>query len=372
MVLTNPFKPTAGMTPPVLMGRETVIQDFTDGLLEGPGSPGRLMRITGPRGSGKTVLLTELGEIAQARGWRVVDVVSDEDVCDSVVRQLRRTVRPKNVKVNASLPFVSAEVDFGGLPDDATFREVLEHAVRNLTERGAGLLITLDEAQNVDRSAMSTIASCVQLLIRERQNIAFVFAGITTGVLDLLNNKSLTFLRRARSEELASIPVDEVAEALRETIERSGMSIGNAALVRAAEATEGYAYLTQLVGYDIWRVARRHVEASTEVTLKDVEQGVQMANSEYNSAVLDTALADLSRPAIEYLLAMCEDEKASSTGAIAERLGRRTGDANTYRRILISRQIIESTATGYVAFSMPRMREYLQEHREEILARYGG
>lgn len=67
MVLTNPFKPTAGMTPPVLMGREDVIQDFSDGLLEGPGSPGRLMRITGPRGSGKTVLLTELGRLPHLR-----------------------------------------------------------------------------------------------------------------------------------------------------------------------------------------------------------------------------------------------------------------------------------------------------------------
>lgn len=371
MVSTNPFKPTAGMTPPVLMGREDVIQDFSDGLLEGPGSPGRLMRITGPRGSGKTVLLTELGEIAASQGWRVVDVVSDEDICDSIARQLRRVCVPKNVTVSASLPFVSAEMDFDVLPEDATFREVFEYAVRRLTRREGGLVITLDEAQNVDREAMSTIASCVQLMIRERQNVAFVFAGITTGVLDLLNDKSLTFLRRAKSEELASIPVDEVADALRETIERSGMHIGDEALSRAAEATEGYAYLTQLVGYNVWRTARRHADESAEITLADVARGVRLANEEYNRAVLGTALADLSKPAIEYLLAMCEDEKASSTGAIAQRLGKRTADANTYRRILIARQVIEATATGYVAFSMPRMRAYLIGHREEILARYG-
>lgn len=44
---------------------------------------GRLMRITGPRGSGKTVLLTELGELVAQQGWNVVNVVSDEDVLDS-------------------------------------------------------------------------------------------------------------------------------------------------------------------------------------------------------------------------------------------------------------------------------------------------
>lgn len=68
MKLINPFKPTAGMIPPVLIGRKTALDDFVDGIDEGPGSPSRLMRITGPRGSGKTVLLTELGEIARQRG----------------------------------------------------------------------------------------------------------------------------------------------------------------------------------------------------------------------------------------------------------------------------------------------------------------
>lgn len=63
----NPFKPTAGAEPPVLAGRDAVLNDFEIGLEEGVGAPGRLMRITGPRGSGKTVLLTELGDCTSAR-----------------------------------------------------------------------------------------------------------------------------------------------------------------------------------------------------------------------------------------------------------------------------------------------------------------
>ena len=39
--------------------------------------------------------------------------------------------------------------------------------------------------------------------------------------------------------------------------------------------------------------------------------------------------------------------------------------------MLIRRQIIEQTARGYVAFSIPYMREYLRENRENLLARYG-
>ena len=85
----NPFKPTAGAEPPVLVGRERVVQDFCDGIEEGVGAPARLMRITGPRGSGKTVLLTELGDVAKTYGWTVIDVVASGNLTDKIRRALR-------------------------------------------------------------------------------------------------------------------------------------------------------------------------------------------------------------------------------------------------------------------------------------------
>ena len=37
----NPFKPTAGGEPPLLIGRGKVIRDFEKGLDNGVGAPGR-------------------------------------------------------------------------------------------------------------------------------------------------------------------------------------------------------------------------------------------------------------------------------------------------------------------------------------------
>ena len=51
----NPFKPTAGGEPPLLIGRGKVIRDFEKGLDNGVGAPGRIMLVTGARGTGKTV-----------------------------------------------------------------------------------------------------------------------------------------------------------------------------------------------------------------------------------------------------------------------------------------------------------------------------
>lgn len=72
----NPFKPTAGMNPPELIGRDMVLGDFRDALDNGPGAPDRLMRISGVRGVGKTVLLNALGDVARSRGFQVVDVAA--------------------------------------------------------------------------------------------------------------------------------------------------------------------------------------------------------------------------------------------------------------------------------------------------------
>lgn len=63
--MSNPFKPTAGRIPPVLVGRKNIIADFEYALEDGPGAPGRLMFLTGARGVGKTVMLDVLGDKAK-------------------------------------------------------------------------------------------------------------------------------------------------------------------------------------------------------------------------------------------------------------------------------------------------------------------
>ena len=72
-MVANPFKPTAGASPPLLIGRQGVVDSFVEGLDDGPGAPSRLSLCTGPRGIGKTVMLAELGRQARERGWVVID-----------------------------------------------------------------------------------------------------------------------------------------------------------------------------------------------------------------------------------------------------------------------------------------------------------
>src|ERR1700710_586564 len=66
---TNPFRPGFGNSPTILAGRDDFIEQFAEALDDGPGSLGRATLYTGARGTGKTVMLNEVADIARQRGW---------------------------------------------------------------------------------------------------------------------------------------------------------------------------------------------------------------------------------------------------------------------------------------------------------------
>lgn len=365
----NPFKPTAGAEPPVLAGRKKVIDDFTDGLTEGPGAPGRLMRISGPRGSGKTVLLTELGDIAKDKGWVVVDETAGKGLVDRITERLARQLPEANASMDIDLGFVKAHAGVSSGTGGADIRTVLDEAAGRIGKKG--VLVTVDEVQDADKGEMAAISQAVQHLIREKKDVAFVFAGLTMGVADFINGEAMTFLRRAKAEQLKSIPDDDVAAAFEKTFGDSGMPIAGNALSDAVAATGGYAYMVQLVGYNVWKVARRHFGESPAVTTEDVREGAEMAMGDYVEAVIEPALSRLSKRAMSYLVEMSGSDGPSSTGCVAKSLGVPAQSLSSVRASLIAKQVIEPTeARGYVDFAIPWMREYVGDHAVELMDRF--
>ena len=92
---SNPFKPTAGKMPPILIGRQDIIDDFEEALENGAGAPGRLMLIIGQRGYGKTVMLTELRRLANEAGW----ITLSETASEGLTARLISALNPKKLRV---------------------------------------------------------------------------------------------------------------------------------------------------------------------------------------------------------------------------------------------------------------------------------
>ena len=90
MATKNPFKPSFGVSPPLLVGRDALIDEFVDALEDGPGSGARATIYTGARGSGKTVMLNAVEDRAQQLGWLVVS----ETAAPGFVERLTRDALP--------------------------------------------------------------------------------------------------------------------------------------------------------------------------------------------------------------------------------------------------------------------------------------
>ncbi|MDB1829917.1 ATP-binding protein [Collinsella aerofaciens] len=228
----NPFKPTAGKRPPILIGRESVIEDFEEGLDNGAGAPGRLMLITGNRGCGKTVLLRELQRLASERGWAVVSDSASLGLCDRLAYALR-----SNKPVVTSMEFGPS---FGRMSVEAarakgeTLRGLVNKRLKKLGP-GKGILFAIDEAQSASIEELAALAVLYQQVLgdqdatglpdSDQRGLALVFAGLPSMVDDLLEEPSVTFLRRAQQRTLGAISLPKVRDSYVRTVKDAGLYV---------------------------------------------------------------------------------------------------------------------------------------------------
>lgn len=365
--MANPFHPSFGVSPPRLVGRDDLLQDFAEALEDGPGSPGRATLYTGSRGAGKTVMLNAVEDQAKAAGWVVISETASPGFVQRIARQhLSRLLAGFDPDaVRRRLTGITAPLGTGGLTWATIEAHVAEAGLRNqielltdlLAERGTGLLITLDEIHHKQIGELRDLAVTVQHAFREERPLAFVGAGLTSAISDVTADEVLTFLRRAERHALGSVGRADVERALREPIETFGRTIGDDALAVMVQGTRGYPFLIQLVGAQTWRLHPRLPEISVE----DAERGVTNALRRLGSLVYEPALSGTSPIDRSFLLAMAQDDGPSKMADLQRRLGVDVRYASQYRLRLIAAELIEPVRRGYVDFALPYLRDYLRQ-----------
>lgn len=355
------------MSPPLLVGRSDLLEDFGAALEDGPGAPGRMTLYTGARGTGKTVMLNEVEDLARQRGWRVISETATAGLVERLVHEhvpaLLAEIEPD---AKTRVTGVGAPLGLGGATWETSEAREASPALRSqfaaacdlLAANGAGLLLTVDEIHREVVRELREVATMLQHLVREEREMAFVGAGLPSAVSAVLNDDVLTFLRRADRHSLGPVALPDVATALTEPIEHAERRIARDLATRAAVATGGYPFLIQLVGYHIWRQQPRHRDISEE----DVEVGTVATRRRLGSLVHEPALADLPGVARTFLLAMAHDDGPSRMSDIASRLNVNANYASQYRLRLIATELIEPAGHGRVDFTMPYLRDYLREH----------
>lgn len=363
----NPFTPTFGTSPPLLVGRDSDLDDFREGLRGGPGSPERATLVTGLRGTGKTVMLSAYEDLAGAEGWLIISETATPNLIDRITHEhLPRLLQDADPRQTEShLTGISLPGGIGA-NRDVTDRHTPRPGLRSqlsqladlLGERGSGVLITVDEVHRKGRHDLRELGTTIQQAFRERRSVAFAGAGLPSAVEDLLSDEVSTFLRRADRRHLRTVSPDEVAEALAVPVRDAGRDITPEALQIAVAGTAGYPFMIQLVGLHAWRAD----SAADVIDADQAQRGVDQARRKVGRLVHASALADLSDVDRSFLAAMAHDDGPSRMGDIASRLGVDATYAGQYRLRLIAAEVIEPRGHGRVDFTLPGLRDYLREH----------
>lgn len=365
----NPFTPSFGVSPPLLVGRDEDLEQFQEAIEEGPGSPYRATLLSGTRGSGKTVMLNAVEDAAASRGWVVVSETARPGLAREIVStSLPRLLEGRPGTARTWVTGMEGQAGgFGGgitrqredrYPIQPSLRSSLTELADALDQEGGGVLITIDEVGTDALEDLQEITQVVQHMFREGRQVMLAAAGLPAQVNALLQAPGATFLRRAERVHLGAVSDADVRRAIKNPLDAAGRNIEPEALAIAADGTQGYPFMVQLVGYQAWRASR----AQDQIDTQHAQQAVAAAARRVGQLVHEPALAPLSPVDRTFLAAMAVDDGPSRIADIAERLGVTTVYAGQYRLRLLEAEIISAPARGQVQFTLPYLRDYLREY----------
>lgn len=359
------FSPSFGNRPRQIVGRDKLIEKLARGLESAPGSRERSVVILGQRGTGKTVLLWELADLAERLDYVVATptIVSEgmlervvekiQDAGEEHVRQDSRHISGGNIGVlgfSAGLQFTEV------VQETKSAQHKLQQLARKLNEYGKGLLILVDELQ-ANSSDVKKLVIAYQEMIGEGLDVALIMGGLPGAVSATLNDKVLTFLNRARKVTLPPLAFSDVDAYFMQSFKELGIDIEPELRRNAASAVNGSPYLLQLVGHNI-------VSYSGDSGMVDeaiLREAVDSAIHDFKNDICKTSLSALSDMDVSFLKAVAKLDSPAKMNDISNLIGKSSDYTQKYRTRLLDAGIIEAPARGMVSIAVPYLEDYLTE-----------
>ena len=374
----SPYRPGAGRPPPVLVGRETELQDFDIAIQRfelGTGDRSRLLY--GLRGVGKTVLLRKFVGIAEARDWTCRSVaaaayldfkVELADFARAALARLSARERltgllrrglsvlksfqlryqlPEGPEIVAGVEPSLGEADFGNLKQN--LGDLLVAVGRAAEERKTGVLFTVDEFQFLPREEMEALIVALHRVGQDELPVMVVGAGLPS-ILGKVGDARSYAERLFVFRRINSLGRDEARAVLEKPAADRGVHWSAAALDRAVEDTRGHPRFLQTLGEHCWKVA----PGPSEITAADVEAALPSATAALDDGFFQVRVDRATPAGRRYLQAMASlGPGPHPSAAVAERLGRRPNQLSPQRDALIRLGLCYSPRHGEIAFTVP-------------------
>lgn len=307
------FFPAFGYRPMQLIGREQAIGDLLDALASKPASRIRTLLVTGHKGMGKTALLREMADWAEAQGCIVLQTAPVEDV----------------------------------------------HAEALQLGMGKPLFITVDDVQ-YSTSGLRALVNAYLRLGRQGKQVVLALAGRPRALETALADSVLAPLAHGHRIRLEPLPLGKVQTAYSKAFVRCGVHVDAGVAEQAAAATHGHPFLLQLLGAHLLDAA--HANDAAPLSHAALQQAISAAKADLPQCLYAPMLAGLSPHDMAFLHAMAVDGDAGSRiRDLRQRLDVADNYLQPYRTRLLRAGVITSPQRGRLAFALPYLGEYLAQ-----------
>ena len=342
--MSNPYTLVFGQRPLEMIDRtaqaERIISEFTQ---DRPAN--YLNLITGIRGAGKTVFITQIANKLQDRkDWEIINLNPQRDLLNSLVAKLdsnkilSRLFRESEINLSA----FGIGVNIKGSEPIYDVEEALIRMLKSIKKHNKRVLITIDEVTN--SKEMKIFASTYQLLLREDLPVFLLMTGLYKNVDGLRNADGMTFLERAPRTVLNPLSIDAITDNYIETLK-----VAMHEATRLAVLTKGYSFAFQTIGYFNWENPDNSIKALREAKEYLYEFAYRKIWSE------------LSPKDKEFAEALAK----SATGSVAEvkeLLNYNNNQFNPYRDRMIKAGVIMRPSSGMLEFALPWFEDFATDN----------
>lgn len=383
----NPFAPGAGSRPPELAGRDPILKDAKVSCGRAlKGRSARSIMLVGLRGTGKTVLLNEIGKIAESEGLLVskLEAPEGEALPRLIYPELRKTMRSfssvaaakqlaarglrglRNFASIFNIEIAGVEISVDpepGLADSGDLQHDLpalfEMVGRAAQAAGKGWILLIDEVQYLSEADLSALIVAMHRMSQEGLPILMVGAGLPQ-VARLAGEAKSYAERLFLYPDVGALEPEAAAQAIQKPIEEEGASIAADALEAVVQRTEGYPFFLQEWASSAWDIAE-----GPEISLNDVNLSYAETLASLDAGFFRVRIDRLTKSEVQFVKTMAElGEGPYAMADIAGAMGRTQQSLGPTRAKIISKGMIYSTDHGYLDFTVPLFADFMQRYAE--------
>ena len=342
--MANPFTLSFGKEPSQYISRTVQTAAIADAFnAQDPVT--QIYMISGVRGSGKTVLLTEVTKRFESlEEWIVVDLNPNRDMLQSLAAKLYGipVLYKEFVKLKFNFSYFGLGVSVESESPITDIEQALDVMLKTIGKMGKKVLVTVDEAVNNEH--VRVFASSFQIYLRRNYPLFVLMTGLYNNISDIQNEKTLTFLYRAPKIVMSPLNITAIASRYNAIF---GISMKQS--MSMAKLTMGYPFAFQVLGYLCWE---NKAQDNIEAILPEYDRYLE-------EFVYEKIWAELSQRDKEVVSAIAENG-IYEVKEIRKKLDMTSGEMSVYRNRLEKKGLIDTSEYGKITLALPRFAEIVR------------